>query len=75
MDPKKILNDLNKLPVIGDLIIAFAITVILTSFSSAGGYFGFEGEKKELLINIFVIIGVIYFIGAILFRAYRFIKK
>jgi len=75
LDAKQILNDLNKIPVIGDLIISFAIIVVLTSVSSAGGFWGFEGKEKELMINIFIGIGAIYFIGSVAKRIYNFVKK
>ncbi len=68
-------SDLNKIPIIGDFIIAFAITVVLTSLSSAAGYFGYVGESKEMLINIFIYIGIIYFICSLGFRVYLFLKK
>lgn len=75
MDPKKILEDLNKIPVVGDLIIAFAIIVVFTSLSAASGYFGFEGEDKKLLINIFIYAGIIYFVAALAIKTYTFIKR
>lgn len=68
-------HDLNKIPVIGDLIISFAIIVVLTSVSSAGRFWGFEGEDKTLMINIFIAIGVIYFLGSLVKRAYNYTKK
>ena len=75
MDAKKTLHDLNKIPVIGDLIISFAIIVILTAVSSAGGFWGFEGSDKKLMINIFIGIGVIYFISSIFKRIYNYKKN
>lgn len=75
MDAKKTLTDLNKIPVVGDLIISFAIIVVLTSVSSAGGFWGFEGKDKELMINIFIAIGVMYFVGSIIKRIYVYTKK
>jgi len=69
------LSDLNKIPIIGDLIISFAIIVVLTSVSSAGSFWGFEGEDKELMINIFIGIGCLYFISSIINRIYIFTKK
>jgi prenyltransferase beta subunit len=57
------------------LIISFAIIVVLTSVSSAGGFWGFEGKDKEIMINIFIAIGILYFVGSILKRAYDYTKK
>lgn len=74
MNAKETFSQIQKIPIVGDLIIAFAITVILTTLSSAGGYFGLEGSKKELLINIYIACGIVYFIFAILKRIYRFFK-
>ena len=75
MDAKKTLNDLKKIPVIGDLIISFAIVVILTTVSSAGNFWGFAGEDKEIMINIFIAIGIMYFVSSIFKRVYNYTKK
>lgn len=75
MNPQKMLADVQKIPIIGDLIIAFAITVVLAAFSSACSYFGFEGENKKILINIFIYVGITYFIVAVGMRVFFFIKK
>jgi len=68
-------HDLNKIPVIGDFIIAFAIIVVLTSVSSAGAFWGFEGEDKTLMINIFIAIGVIYFFSSLVKKVYDYKKN
>jgi len=68
-------HDLNKIPIIGDFIISFAIIVVLTSVSSAGAFWGFEGEDKTLMINIFIAIGVIYFLASLGKRVYNYTKK
>jgi hypothetical protein len=75
VNPQKILADVRRIPVIGELIIAFAITVVLAAFSSACSYFGYEGEDKKMLLNIFIYIGFTYFIVALVFRGFFFIKK
>lgn len=75
VDAKKMWGDLNKIPIIGDAIISFGIIVVLISFSSAGGFWGLEGEKKELLIESCIIIGVIYFFISISIKAYKFFNK
>lgn len=68
-------SDLKKIPIIGDFIISFAIVVVLTTLSSAGGFWGFEGDDKRIMINIFIFIGIAYFTGSILFRLYIYIKN
>lgn len=73
MNAQETFTKLHKIPIIGDLIIAFAIIVVLTTLSSAGGYFGLEGTQKELLINIYIACGIVYFIFAILKRIYQFL--
>lgn len=75
VDSKSMLDSVTRLPIIGDLIISFGIVVVLTTLSSAGGYFGLEGKDKELLINIYTYIGIVYFIAAIIFRIYKFMTK
>lgn len=67
-------SDLKKIPIIGDFIISFAIVVVLTTLSSAGGFWGFEGDDKKIMINIFIFIGIAYFAGSILYRLYVYIK-
>jgi len=68
-------SDLKKIPVIGDFIIGFAIVVVLTTLSSAGGFWGFEGNEKKLMINIFIFIGIIYFLLSIIKRLFNFFKE
>lgn len=75
MDAKKTLNDLNKIPIIGDFIISFAIIVVLTTLSSAGGFWGLEGDNKTLLINVFIGIGILYFISSVGLKFYSYITK
>jgi len=75
LNSKKFFTDVGKIPIVGDLIIAFAIIVVLTSLSSAGGYFGLEGENKQLMINIFITLGIVYFIAALSFRTFRYITN
>ncbi|WP_458699796.1 hypothetical protein ACKGJI_08160 [Sulfurospirillum sp. 1307] len=75
IESKKMWSDLYKIPIIGDFIISFGIIVVLTSVSSAGGFWGLKGEDKTLLINIFIYIGIAYFILSTLFRAYKYFKK
>jgi|GEM_PF-4318202 cytochrome c oxidase subunit IV len=75
MNAKETFKNLHNIPIIGDLIIAFAIIVVLTTLSSAGGYFGLKGKEKELLINFYIACGSVYFVFAILKRIYSFFIK
>lgn len=63
-----------KIPFIGDLIISFAIIVVLTTLSSAGGYFGLEGAEKALLINIYIGCGIVAFVISLFYKSYHFLK-
>jgi hypothetical protein len=75
LNATKFFADVAKIPIIGDLIIAFAIIVVFISLSSAGGYFGLEGEQKQFMINIFISIGILYFAMAVIYRIYTYIKN
>ena len=75
MDAKKMWEDLNKIPIIGDIIISFAIVFTLTTLSSAGNFWGLEGENKKLLIDSFIALGVTYFIYTIIKKMYLFLIK
>jgi hypothetical protein len=75
LDAKKIYTDLKKIPVIGDLILSFALVVVLITLSSAGGFWGLETSDKEILINVFIGLGVVYFSYSILKRVYIFFKN
>jgi hypothetical protein len=75
MNARETFKNLHNIPIIGDLIISFAIIVVLTTLSSAGKYFGLEGKEKELLINFYIACGTLYFIFAILKRIYTFFIK
>jgi hypothetical protein len=75
VDAKKMWSDLNKIPIIGDFIISFGIVVVLISFSSAGGFWGLEGEEKKLLINLFIAIGIFYFFYSSVKKLYIYLKK
>lgn len=75
MNPTKFFTDIAKIPIIGDIIIGFAIIVVFISLSSAGGYFGLETEAKQYMINVFIAIGILYSFIAISYRVYKFIIK
>lgn len=75
MDAKKIFADLRKIPIIGDFIIAFAIIVVLITLSSAANFFGFEGDNKKLMINLYIAIGIVYFALSILLRIFTYFRK
>jgi uncharacterized SAM-binding protein YcdF (DUF218 family) len=75
LDPKSFFGNVAKIAIVGDIIIGFAIIVVLTSLSSAGGYFGLEGEQKQMMVNFFMFIGASYTMSAISYRIYKFIKK
>lgn len=74
MNSKKFFEDIHKVPIIGDIIIAFAITMSLAALSSAGGYFGLNEENKELLIKSFIFIGICYLVISLSYRAYKYFQ-
>ncbi|MBE0492130.1 MAG: hypothetical protein IBX44_07745 [Sulfurospirillum sp.] len=74
MSSKKFFSNVAKIPIIGDIIIGFAIIVTLIALASAGGYFGLDGQYKQLMINFFIALGIIYTLLALSYRIYKIIR-
>lgn len=72
---KNNLFDIAKKPIIGELIIFFAIFLTLGAISGTLNHFDLKGAEKGLLFRAYFIVSLMYVVGSLSFRAFRVFNK
>lgn len=75
MDAKTNFFKVAKRPIVGEIIIFFAIFLTLGAISGTLNHFGLQGEDKRLLFQSYFALGIIYVIVSLTFRAKKIIKR
>ena len=75
MDAAKIFKDVSKIPIIGDIIISFAIYFVLSLIAGTTNNFTLEEKYSSHLPNIFLYIASAYFVRSVSIKIYKFIHK